>query len=629
MCGIAGFTMLHRAVANAPELVARMADALAARGPDGRGIHAAGPVALGHRRLSIIDPAGGAQPMASPDGRLHLVCNGEIYNYVELRQQREARGDRFATHSDTEVLLHELAADSRGALPRLDGMFALACWDAERQELLLARDRFGVKPLYYAIRNGDLVFASEPRALLLHPLISREIDPQAVQQFFTHHHIPSPRSIYRDIRKLEPGHFLVFGPRGLHQHAAYVAPPLRDPAAPAPSLADAARDVRQLLRQAVRRQLRSDVPVGVFLSGGIDSSSLTALAAQESPAPLHTFSIGFPEASFDESAHALAVARHCGTLHHHEILHSDQALALLPAALEALDEPFGDPSFLPTFFLSRLARQTVKVALGGEGGDELFGGYPAFQAHVLMEAFERLPPGIQAGLDRWIQALPVTRRYAGAGALLRLFLHGRGLPPEDRFLVWMGSNPPATADALLSPELRETLRGPDVFANNPTREPPDANAFDRLQATALHGYLEDGVLDKVDRASMAHGLEVRVPLLDPALADYVARLPPRYKMDLFQTKIVFKKALRGLLPPRILRRRKAGFMFPLDAWLSGNFLPLLRDLCAEDTLRRQGWLDPAQVRTLLDDHLEGRANHGRRLWSLLVFQHWLARHESP
>ncbi len=629
MCGIAGFTTFNTPVSDPADLVARMADHLAHRGPDGCGHLVAPPIALGHRRLSVIDPVGGAQPMASPDRRFQLVFNGELYNFIELRQAREARGERFATGSDTEVLLRELAEDPVAALPRLDGMFAFACWDAARRELLLARDRFGIKPLFYAIRNGELIFASEARTLLLHPHVSREIDRSAIGRYFAHGHVPAPGSIYRDVRKLEPGHYLIFGPQGLRRHSPFWELPAHDPGGSVPPLAESAGQVRDHLRLAVRRQLRSDVPVGVLLSGGIDSSALTALAARESAVPLHTFSLGFDESSFDESRHALAVARHCGTIHHHERLHARQAFDVLPQALAVLDEPLADPSLLPTFVLARLARRTVKVVLGGEGGDELFGGYPAFQAHRLMDRFLRLPAAIRRNLVRLADRWPASDRYATASSLLALFLKGRNeASPAGRFLLWMGAGGPGAGESICSSALLEELRDDRPFADLESLAPPGSNPDDLLQAVALKRYLEDNVLAKVDRASMAHGLEVRVPFLDPALADFALRLPTPCKLDLFRGKRVLKRAVRDLVPPAILRRRKAGFMFPLDAWLAGPFQPCFRDWCSEERLARQGLFNPARVHMLFRDHLARRRNHGRLLWSLLVFQHWMARHES-
>lgn len=629
MCGIAGFTSFKTAVPDPDGLLVRMVAALTHRGPDGHGHFVAPPIALGHRRLSLVDSAGGAQPMATPDRRAHLVFNGELYNFIELRQAREARGERFATRSDAEVLLRELAADPVAALPRFDGMFAIAFWNADRQELLLARDRFGIKPLVYAVCGGELVFASEIRPLLFHPLVSRELDRSAIGRYFAYGHVPAPGTLCRDIRKLEPGHFLVFGPRGICHHAPFGELPVRRSSAPASTPAECADRVRAHLRTAVRRQLRSDVPVGVLLSGGVDSSALAALAAQESSPPLHTFSLGFDESSFDESRQARVMARHCGSVHHHATLDARQAVDLLPQALACLDEPLADPSLLPTFCVARFARQTVKAVIGGEGGDELFGGYPAFQAQRLMGAYLRLPPVGQALVARLADRLPASERYADAASLLKLFLRGRAEPsPAGRFLVWMGAGGSAAVAALFSRALRAELGDDDPFAELAALAPAAADPFDFLQAVALKRYLQDHVLAKVDRAGMAHGLEVRVPFLDPALVDCARQIPPGHHLGPLRGKRILKLAIRDLVPPAILRRRKAGFMFPLEAWLAGPFQNALRDLCAESLLAKQDLFDPVRVHRLMHDHFARRRNHGRLLWSLLVFQHWMARHES-
>jgi len=617
MCGIAGFTFFRHPPPDPDALLARMGEAVARRGPDGAGQITAPPVALAHRRLAILDPEGGAQPMATPNGVHRLVFNGEIYNPTELSRPPDSTP---SARSDSAALLHALAADPLAVLPRLDGLFAFALWNHRTRELLLARDRFGIKPLYYAVRDGEIIFSSDARAVLLHPLVSRELDPASIAACFALNHVSAPATIYRDVRKLPPGHTLLFGPDGLRHLGPYWTIPAPDPKPPsAEECADRARD---RLRLAVRRQLRAEVPVGLLLSGGLDSSSLAVLAAEESAAPLHSFSLGFEEASFDESPFARAIAHRCGLDHHHDILTGNQAAALLPEAVAALDEPLFDPSLLPTFALARFVRRTVKVVLGGEGGDELFGGYPAFQAHLLAERLARLPAPLWNAAAALAGRLPVSTRYANRSALLNLFLENRALPPAPRFLAWMGLPGPGIAP-LLTPALREFL---PALSTDAMTDPADP--FELLRRTAIRRYLQDHVLAKVDRASMAHGLEVRVPFLDSALADFALGLPFRRHVDLFRTKRILKEATKGLVPDRIRNRRKAGFMFPLAAWLSGPLLPLLRDACADDRLARRGLFDSARVRMLLDDHLARRADHGRALWSLLVFQLWMSRHES-
>lgn len=622
MCGIAGFTLFRHPPPDPAALLARMGHIIAPRGPDGAGSRLAPPIALAHRRLAVRDLRGGAQPMASADLGQWLVFNGEIYNPDELPRPPGALAEG---PSDTARLLEALVVDPLAVLPRLDGMFAFAFWNTRTRELLLARDRFGIKPLFYTLRDGELVFASDARAVRLHPRVSGDLDPASVAACFALGHVPAPASICRDVRKLPPGHFLLFGPEGRPRLAPFGALPAPDAESPPP--AECAAIIRNRLRLAVRRQLRAEVPVGLLLSGGLDSSSLAVLAAQESSVPLHSFSLGFPESSFDESPHARFIADFCGFTHHHAVLTADQAAASLPDAVACLDEPLFDPSLLPTFALMRFVRPDAKVVLGGEGGDELFGGYPAFQAHRLAEGLARLPAPVWNAIARWARRRPASARYASFPALLSLFLQHRSLPPASRFLAWMGLPGPTVAP-LLAPALRETLPPAPDDGFLDLQALPSSDAFERLRLAALRRYLQDHVLAKVDRASMAHGLEVRVPFLDARLADFALRQPMARHVDLFRTKRLLKDAMRGLVPDRIRHRRKAGFMFPLAAWLNGPLRPLLLDTCAPGRLARQGLFDPAHVRMLLDDHFARRADHGRRLWALLVFQLWLAQHES-
>lgn len=627
MCGIAGFTAFRTLPGDSSGVISLMTDALAPRGPDGKGYHQAPPIVLGHRRLSIIDPEGGAQPMVSTDGRYVLVCNGELYNYIELRRQWEACGHRFRTQSDTEVLLRQLMDHPVESLSVLNGMYAFALWDRERKELLLARDRLGIKPLYYSLLPGDIVFASELKALLLHPGIQKRIHLPAINKYFAYGYIPTPATIYQDIYKLEPGHYLLFGPDGMTK-AAYWDLPAPQAFETKTTPEEAAADVRDRLRRAVKMQLRSDVPVGVFLSGGIDSSTVTALAAQESAQALHTFSVGFEESSYDETPYALEVARRYNTLHHHEVFSGQRAAEMLPQALGILDEPFGDASILPTFFLSRFTRQTVQVALGGDGGDELFAGYPAFQAHFLMEHFSRLPPTWQNRLIRLARCLPVSHRYTSAEYLLNLFFKGAAVSPETRFSLWMGCCGNEDRQRLFSPALRQTLCEDDPFADigSYIQQSNQSDVFARLQYLCMKLYLQDDLLVKMDRASMAHGLEVRVPFLDHTLVEFAMRLPRQLKLNGRTTKVVLKQAVRDLLPARIIRRRKAGFMIPLAAWLTTSLRPLVDELCSPQSLSGDNFFDPAMVRQMLAEHHSGRRDHRKTIWSLVAFQFWRKQH---
>ncbi len=615
---------MRKPVADAAGLLRRMTATLTPRGPDGEGYYVDAGVALGHRRLSIIDLGGGAQPMALGEGRYQLVYNGEVYNYIELRAELERRGCVFATHSDTEVLLHQYALDGVAALQRFNGMFAFALWDRVEQRLFLARDRVGVKPLYYCVRDGELIFGSELKALLPHPRVDRRLNRLSVSKYFTYGYVPAPHTIFEDIHKLEPGHYLLFDKNGL-QKKCYWDIPLEDNPLSERNVDEWATDLLAVLRDAVVKRLRSDVPVGVFLSGGIDSSAVTALAAQASTTQLHTFSIGFGEASYDESPYARRVAEQYGTEHHHEVLSSERAVKLLPDVLKILDEPFADASILPTWLLSQFTAKSVKVVLGGDGGDELFMGYPAFQAHKLMDRLSFLPTGWRDGLNRLAKRIPISHRYASAEFLIQQFFKGAGISPEIRFFLWLGYYGNEQKRNLLSDELRQQLLRANPFEDviDHVRQSGLLRDLERLQYLCMKLYLQDDILVKVDRASMANSLEVRAPFLDYQLVEFAARINPAYKLHgLLQTKFILKRAMRDLLPKDIIHRRKAGFMIPLAQWLSGDLRPLVEELCSETALRESGLFNPVWVRGMLDDHYAGRRDYRKMIWALLTFRFW-------
>jgi len=401
MCGIAGFTQLHEQSADVEKLIRRMTSPLTPRGPDGEGFHVAPGIALGHRRLSIIDLAGGAQPMCTNDERYHIVYNGEVYNYLELRAELERRGCVFRTQSDTEVLLNQFALDGVQALQRCNGMFAVAIWDREEERLFLARDRIGIKPRYYCVRGRELIFASELKALLVHPRVDRRLNALSVSKYFTYGYIPAPHTIFEDVHKLEPGGYLFFNRNGLHKNR-YWDIPLDDNPVSDRNVDEWAEDLLAILRDSVTKRLRSDVPVGLLLSGGLDSSTVTALATEKSGDRLHSFSIGFDHPSYDESPYARRVAALLGTEHHEEILTLSHAAELFPQIMRSLHEPIADASIIPTYVLSRLAAKHVKVVLAGDGADVLFAGYPAFQDHKVVENLSFLPLGWRDGLRPFV-----------------------------------------------------------------------------------------------------------------------------------------------------------------------------------------------------------------------------------
>jgi asparagine synthase (glutamine-hydrolysing) len=593
--------------------VAAMSTTLVHRGPDSFGEFTDGVVALAARRLSIIDLETGDQPIANEDGTLHVVQNGEIYNYRELRRELERSGHRFRTQGDTEVLLHLYEEHGDGFAQRLRGMFAIAVWDAPRRRLVLARDRFGIKPLYYRADATELVFASELRALP-----RGEIDLDAVESFLAFNSIPAPLTIFSDTRKLPAGHLLVWeeGRIELRRFA-------RDAPAPIGELrggdeAELAEELRSRLRDSVRAHLVSDVPVGVLLSGGVDSSLIAALAADESSEPLRTFSIGFEEPSFDELEDARRVAERYATQHRELVLRPDAAL-LLPSLAEAFDEPFADSSALPTYLVSQLAASDVKVALSGEGGDELFGGYYTYTADLLAAHAGGLARLVRPLVER----LPSSSARASFDYKAKRFVRAAHLPPLERHHGWR---------EIFSRDARAELTGrhaafdPVEILRARYAETEGADELARLQDVDLAVYLVDDLLVKTDRASMAHSLEARVPYLDTVVTNLALALPTRHKVRGLSKKVLLRKAAEPLLPREIVHGKKRGFSIPAAAWLRGELEPFARETLSADVVRRQGFFQPEVVERLLDDHVAGREDLSRQLWGLLAFTLWHKRH---
>ena len=612
MCGICGIA--SREGAPDAERLAAMSAALVHRGPDSGGEHFDGPVALGARRLSIIDLAGGDQPIENEDGSCVVVQNGEIYNYPELRRELEREGHRFRTNCDTEVHLHLYEQHGPAYARRLRGMFAVAVWDSQRRRLVLARDRYGIKPLYYRDSGGMLEFASELRALP-----RGEIDVDALEAFLTFNSIPAPHSIFRDTRKLPAGHVLVWEERGGLSVERY--------ARPAPVAAEEMRDgdeaelveeLRARLRDSVRAHLLSDVPVGVLLSGGVDSAVLAALAAQETTEAVHTFTIGFEEKSFDERADARRVAERYGTNHHELLVHPDP-LVLVPALADVFDEPFADSSALPTYLVSQLAAEHVKFALSGEGGDELFGGYYTYAADLLADRVAPL-----ARLARpLVERLPSSSAKASFDYKAKRFVRAAHLPPLERHHGWK---------EIFSPDLRAELTGGgasfdpvDVYRAR-YAQTEGADPLARLQDVDFGIYLVDDLLVKTDRASMAHSLEARVPFLDSVVTNFAFTLPAKHKVRGLSKKVLLRKAAEPLLPREVVHGRKRGFSIPAAAWLRGELEPFARVTLSSDTLRRQGFFRPEPVGRLLDEHVAGAQDWSRQLWGLLAFTLWHERH---
>jgi asparagine synthase (glutamine-hydrolysing) len=611
VCGICGIATT-RGGADIEALRA-MSDLLVHRGPDSAGEHLDGGIALAARRLSILDLEHGDQPIANEDGTCVVVQNGEIYNYPELRRELERAGHDLRTRCDTEALVHLYEDYGVGFAERLRGMFAVAIWDARRRRLVLARDRYGIKPLYYRHAGGELRFASEVRALP-----RGEIDPDALEAFLAFNSIPAPYSIFRDVRKLPAGHVLVW------QNGEVTVDRF---ARPGPAQEDELRDgdeaelieeLRARLRDSVRAHLLSDVPVGVLLSGGVDSAALAALAAQETSEPVHTFTIGFAERSFDERADARLVADRYETEHHELLVQPDPKLLLLALA-EAFDEPFADSSALPTYLVSQLAAEHVKVALSGEGGDELFGGYYTYAADLMAD---RLAPLARIARPL-VEALPASTRKASLDYKAKRFVRAAHLPPLERHHGWK---------EIFSADARAELTGhrdgfnPVDVLRSRYAETVGAPELARLQDVDFGVYLVDDLLVKTDRASMAHSLEARVPFLDPLVTNLAFALPTRLKVRGLAKKVLLRKAVEPLVPAEVVHGRKRGFSIPAAAWLRGELEPFARDTLSAGNLRRQGFFQPEPVARLIDEHVAGREDWSRQLWGLLAFTLWYERH---
>jgi asparagine synthase (glutamine-hydrolysing) len=624
MCGIAGF-LTDRVLPDARFTLQRMTRTLQRRGPDDEGFYLDEVAALGVRRLSVIDLETGHQPMANENGTIWVVQNGEIYNFRVLRDHLERRGHRFRTQSDTEVIVHAYEEYGEDCAAHLDGMFAFAIWDVRQRTLLLARDRMGEKPLYYYAGPDTIVFGSELRALLEHPAVPRELSLPSLTRYLSFEYIPAPHSILTGIEKLPPGHLVTVSPGDKPR----VVPYWDLSFAPDESL-DAeewSQALRQALEQSVRRQLVSDVPLGVFLSGGIDSSAVAALATQISGRALKTFSLGFAETSYDERPFARLVAQHCGADHTEVEFSATDAASLLENAGDLLDEPLVDGSFLPLYRLSQTARRTVSVVLSGDGADELFCGYPTFLAERGVRWLQRCPGWLQRAAASGVNRLAPSPRYGSAQFLLKQFFRALPFPRAVRTQLLLGGLTASERLALLSPVVGASCVDVEPYEELATvGQTQTLDVMERLIYQQCKFYLAGQNLVAVDRASMACGLEVRAPFLDRPLVELAGRIPSPFKMARWQTKAIVKHALRGLLPDAILARRKQGFGVPIAQWLRGPLRPALEERLAPRRVAGIGLFNPAAIARLTGEHLEGTADHWKVLWALLIFDAWRERY---
>lgn len=635
MCGIAGIYQ----TANAPlpgdcrKIMGEMLAKMRYRGPDGEGIWLDGPVCLGHRRLSIIDLAGGSQPMLNSDKTLCVVFNGEIYNFQELRAKLQTLGQSFLTNSDTEVILAAYARYGTDCLEYLEGMFAFAIWDIERQRLFCARDHFGKKPFYYTCQNGLFAFSSELRPLAENPLFSFHLSPQALMRYLAYEYAPVPQSMYQEVSVLPPSGWLLIDSGKITTGTYWELPwpengPVKDEAI-------LCEELRSLMERAVRLRMISDVPLGVFLSGGIDSSIVAGLMARQSSTPIQTFSIGFREASYDESRYAKLVAGAFHTDHHERVLSADDCARELPGIVSKMDTPMADASCAPTWLLAALAREHVTVALGGDGADEFWAGYEHYIGYRIAGWYNRLPRWLQQGIKYASDWLPSSAGYINPRLALKTFLKGAASPDWLRVQTMLTALDGDAQRLILTDTWLNRYADNGAFLDPgtlfaPTREwferwqPADvANPLERAFHVYIRQFLLDDILVKVDRCSMLHSLEVRSPFLDREVTRFAARLPVNMKLHGFKRKYLLKKAFADLLPKEILERNKRGFQIPVAAWLRGALKPLLLELCSRQRLARQGIFNGGAVAAMMERHFSGKEDLRKQLWTLLVFQIWL------
>lgn len=626
MCGIAGIFYFDSQRPVAPGLLKAMADSIAHRGPDAEGFWDGPGIGLAHRRLSIIDLPGGSQPLANENGSIRVVFNGEIYNHNSLRDELIGQGHQFNTQSDTEVLVHLYEQHEDRLVEKLRGMFAFAIWDQRRRRLLLARDRVGIKPLYVYRDSEKLLFASELKAILADPTVPREIDPESLENYLAVGMVPGPKTIFRSIQKLRPAYTLMVGSAGENHSRCYWS--LRFEPDPNPTADEWQQAIESKLDEAVRLHLTSDVPVGAFLSGGLDSSAILSFSSRLTEVPPHTFSIGFHEEEFSELPVARRTAAFFGTNHHEETVTPD-AVSLLGELSHYFDEPFADPSAIPTFLLARLACRSVKVALSGDGGDELFGGYARYP-HDLNEArMRRALPGWfrRRALSPLASAWPATDRLPRP-LRAKTRLTNLALDAADAYANTMMVCRPPLRRRLLHADVAATLNGHSaehLVRNAYAASAPD-DPLGGMIAADMATVLPDDFLVKVDRASMAHGLEVRPPFLDHELLELAARMPSNCKVRHGETKWILKRICRGRLPDRTINRPKQGFDIPLDAWLRGPLRDIFESTVLSPRSSLAAMVDLNMAKMLHEQHCAGSSRHGKTLWGLLVLANWSERY---
>ena len=619
MCGICGVTYFDRE-RNVSELeVKGMCDVIRHRGPDDQGWITKGNYGIGMRRLSIIDLFTGRQPIANEDVAIWFVFNGEIYNHMVLRDEIVKKGHTFQTKCDTEAIVHAYEEYGEDCPKKLNGMFGFAILDQKKQTLFLARDRLGIKPLYYYNDSGKFAFGSELKSILQVENIPREVDKRALDIFLTFEYIPSPYSIFEGIRKLPPGHSLTLKD-GRITIKEYWDLRFDEKETPEDELCEQLLD---LFQDAVKIRLMSDVPLGAFLSGGIDSSAIVAMMSRVMDRPVKTFSIAFKEDTYNESHYAQQIADRFNTEHHVEVIEPN-ALELTEKLVGFLDEPFGDFSIFPTYLVSKMARKHVTVSLSGDGGDELFAGYDTYIANKAGRAYERLPGLLRGAMHPILNRIPPTEKKKGLINRAKRFVEGMQLPPDLEHTRWMIFLQEAEKPKLYSDDLQDVLNGSDSFEfiRSYFNRVNTTDPLNRQLYVDIKSYLVDDILVKVDRMSMATSLETRVPFLDHRFVEFTATIPSRLKLQGKSTKYLLKKAMQGILPPEILNRGKEGFSIPIKNWLKTDLKSLMLEVLEPQKIKREGFFNANYVEQLKKEHLSGKKNHSHRLWSMMVFGIW-------
>ncbi|MBA2377985.1 MAG: asparagine synthase (glutamine-hydrolyzing) [Blastocatellia bacterium] len=621
MCGIVGIINNGKAPVDR-EVLERMNCAITHRGPDDDGYYINETVGLGMRRLSIIDLAGGKQPIHNADRTKWIVFNGEIYNYRELRADLEKRGHKFYTNSDTEAIVHLYDEFGHESLEHLRGMFAIAIWDDAAKELFLARDRVGKKPLLYSHRpNGDLIFGSEFRAILQHPAIGREVDDQAIDAYLSYLCVPAPMTAFKQIRKLEPGHWLRWK-AGKIEMQRYWLPDFSKKVKITET--EAIEETTRILRESTKLRMISEVPLGAFLSGGVDSSSVVALMAEESSKPVKTFSIGFEEEDYSELKYAKRVAEHVGAEHHEFVVQPD-ALEVLPMLVEHYGEPFGDSSAIPTYYVARETRKHVTVALNGDGGDESFAGYERYAAMQLAEAYGRIPGVVRKALiEAPLGLVPTSELNRSRARDAQRFVKAAGMPRNERYFRWMSTFNTEAKEGLYTTEFEGRLGAyePRAVLDEWFGKANGSGLLDATLLTDQMTYLPNDLLVKVDITSMANSLEARSPFLDHHLIEFAASLPESLKMRRMKPKSLLKKVASRLVPPEVIYRRKMGFGVPVGKWFRSEMKAFVRDTLLSEKALKRGIIRPDRMKQYVDEHTSAEKDHAFQLWTLLMLELW-------